>query len=181
MVESMDRGIGKVLAKLDELNLCNNTLVVFTSDNGGSTWSRNTPLRGSKSTIWEGGVRVPCLARWPGVLPRGKVTPQVSITMDWAATFRRSAGLASDRAGEDGIDLLPLITGKAPARDRTLFWRRKKGPVRKKVEEGRRRSGDTTGPSLKNTAFLDIPAMARIPLPLLQSGQDGDQNYQNRS
>ncbi|HJN12373.1 MAG: sulfatase [Pirellulaceae bacterium] len=136
MVESMDRGIGKVLAKLDEFNLRNNTLVVFTSDNGGHTWSRNTPLRGSKATIWEGGVRVPCLARWPGRLPQGKVTSQVGITMDWTATFRRLAGLGRDRAGEDGIDLLPVLTGKAPARQRTLFWRRKKGPVRKNVEEG---------------------------------------------
>jgi N-acetylgalactosamine-6-sulfatase len=125
-----------VLAKLDELNLRDNTLVVFTSDNGGHTWSRNTPLRGSKATIWEGGVRVPCLARWPGRLPQGKVTSQVGITMDWTATFRRLAGLGRDRAGEDGIDLLPVLTGKAPARQRTLFWRRKKGPVRKNVEEG---------------------------------------------
>jgi hypothetical protein len=136
MVGSMDRGIGKVLAKLDELNLRDNTLVVFTSDNGGSTWSRNTPLRGSKSTIWEGGVRVPCLARWPGKLSQGKVLSQVGITMDWTATFRRLAGLGRDRAGEDGIDLLPILTGKVPMRERTLFWRRKKGPVRKNVEEG---------------------------------------------
>ena len=136
MVESMDRGIGKVLAKIDQLKLRNNTLVVFTSDNGGSTWSRNTPLRGTKSTIWEGGVRVPCLARWTGVLPRGKVTSQVGITMDWTATFRRLAGLPNCRAGEDGIDLLPILTGQMAAQDRTLFWRRKKGPVRKSVEEG---------------------------------------------
>jgi len=136
MVESMDRGIGKVLAKLDELNLRENTLVVFTSDNGGSTWSRNAPLRGSKSTIWEGGVRVPCLVRWPGVLPQGKVTSQVGITMDWTATFRRLAGLAKDRAGEDGIDLLPILMKKTSMRQRTLFWRRKTGPRRKVHEEG---------------------------------------------
>jgi N-acetylgalactosamine-6-sulfatase len=136
MVESMDRGIGKVLAKLDELNLRDSTLVVFTSDNGGAAWSRNAPLRGSKSTIWEGGVRVPCLARWPGVLPRGKVTSQVGITMDWTATIQRLAGLDSDRVGEDGIDLLPILTGKTPARQRTLFWRRKTGPRRKVREEG---------------------------------------------
>lgn len=136
MVESMDRGIGKVVAKLDQLDLRNHTLLVFTSDNGGHTYSRNDPLRGSKATIWEGGVRVPCIARWPGVLPRGKVTSQVGITMDWTATFRRLASVASDRAGEDGINLFPILTGKTPARERTLFWRRKKGPVRKQVEEG---------------------------------------------
>ncbi len=137
MVESMDSGIGKVLAKLDELSLRGNTLVVFTSDNGGHTYSRNTPLRGSKATIWEGGTRVPCIARWPGVLPAGETTSQAGITMDWTATFRRLAGLAADPAGEDGIHLLPMLTGKKPERERTLFWRRKKGVIRKSVEEGR--------------------------------------------
>lgn len=137
MVESMDSGIGKVLARLDELGLRDNTLVVFTSDNGGHTYSRNAPLRGSKATIWEGGVRVPCIARWPDVLPAGETTSQVGITMDWTATFRRLAELAADPKGEDGIDLLPILTGKESQRERTLFWRRKKGPVRKSVEEGR--------------------------------------------
>ena len=137
MVERMDSGIGKVLAKLDELELRGKTLVVFTSDNGGHTYSRNAPLRGAKATIWDGGTRVPCIARWPGVLPPGKVTSQIGITMDWTATFRSLGGTATDPTGADGIDLLPIITGEESARERTLFWRRKKGPVRKKVEEGR--------------------------------------------
>jgi N-acetylgalactosamine-6-sulfatase len=137
MVESMDRGIGRVLAKLDELNLRRNTLVVFTSDNGGHTYSHNAPLRGAKATIWDGGTRVPCIARWPGVLPTNGVTSQVGITMDWTATFRRLAGIAADPVGEDGIDLLPILTDKVAQRERTLFWRRQKGPVRKSVEEGR--------------------------------------------
>ena len=137
MVEGMDSGIGKVLASLDELGLRNNTLVVFTSDNGGHTHSRNAPLRGAKATIWEGGTRVPCIARWPDVLPAGETTSQVGITMDWTATFRRLAKRAADPVGEDGIDLLPILTGKEAERERTLFWRRKKGPVRKSVEEGR--------------------------------------------
>jgi arylsulfatase A-like enzyme len=137
MVERMDGGIGKVLAKLDELNLRETTLVVFTSDNGGHTYSRNAPLRGAKAEIWDGGTRVPCIACWPGELPPGKVTSQVGITMDWTATFRRLAGLATDPGGEDGIDLLPVLTGEEPMRQRSLFWRRKKGPVRKSVEEGR--------------------------------------------
>ena len=137
MVQCMDSGIGKVLAILDELSLRDDTLVVFTSDNGGHTHSRNAPLRGAKATIWEGGTRVPCIARWPDVLPAGETTSQVGITMDWTATFRRLAGLAAAPAGEDGIDLLPILTGKEPECERTLFWRRKKGLVRKSVEEGR--------------------------------------------
>jgi N-acetylgalactosamine-6-sulfatase len=137
MVESMDTGIGRVLETLDTLGLREETLVVFTSDNGGHTYSRNTPLRGDKAEIWDGGTRVPCIACWPGKLPSGETTAQVGITMDWTATFRRLAGLEEDPNGEDGIDLLPMLARHGPKRERSLFWRRKKGPVRKLVEEGR--------------------------------------------
>lgn len=137
MVERMDDGVGEVLAALDELGLREETLVVFTSDNGGHTCSRNAPLRGDKGTIWEGGTRVPCLVRWPGKIRAGTTTSQAGITMDWSASFRRLAGLGPDPAGEDGIDLLPILLNEKPECERTLFWRRKKGPVRKSVEEGR--------------------------------------------
>lgn len=137
MVECMDAGIGRVLEKLDDCNLRQRTLVVFTSDNGGHTYSRNAPLRGGKGELWEGGTRVPCIARWPGVIPAGSTTNQVGITMDWTATFRRLAGLESDTLGEEGIDLLPVLRGAVPERPRTLFWRRKHGPVRKGFDEGR--------------------------------------------
>ncbi len=137
MVESMDAGIGRVLAKLDELGLREKTLVVFTSDNGGHSYSSNAPLRGEKATIWEGGTRVPCIARWPGVFPTGVESAQTGMTMDWTATFRRLAGLEADPDLEDGIDLMPLLTSDGAARDRTLYWRRQKGPVRKSVDEGR--------------------------------------------
>lgn len=137
MVESMDAGIGRVLAEIDRLGIRRRTLVVFTSDNGGDRYSRNAPLAQGKSTLWEGGLRVPCIARWPGVLPEGRETSQVAITMDWTATFRRAAGLPRDPRKEDGIDLLPIITGREPAIERSLFWRRVKGPIRKNVEEGR--------------------------------------------
>ena len=136
MVEQMDKAIGKLLGTIEKLNLTNSTLVVFTSDNGGHTHSRNAPLRGEKATIWEGGTRVPCISRLPGVIPAGEVTPQVAITMDWTATFRRLAGVEFDPDQEDGIDLMPMLSGKQPTRKRTLFWRRARGPVRKNVDEG---------------------------------------------
>lgn len=137
MVESMDAGIGRVLAEVDRLGLRDQTLVVFTSDNGGDIHSRNAPMRDHKGSLWEGGTRVPCIARLPEVLPAGKETRQAGITMDWSATIRRMAGLPKDEALEDGIDLLPMMTGRKPVVERTLFWRRIRGPVRRKTPEGR--------------------------------------------
>ena len=137
MVERMDEGIGQILTKIESAGLREKTLVVFTSDNGGHIYSSNAPFREGKSSIWEGGTRVPCIVRWPGVVPAGEVSNQVGITMDWTVTMRRLAGLGSDPGGEDGIDLMPLLTGELPRQSRTLFWKRKKGPVRKSIEEGR--------------------------------------------
>lgn len=80
MVRRMDETIGWLMVMLDERQLRESTLIVFTSDNGGHTHSRNGPLRGEKATIWEGGVRVPCIARWPGVIPAGKTPRHPAIT-----------------------------------------------------------------------------------------------------
>jgi len=137
MVESMDAGIGKVLDQLDALGLSENTLVVFTSDNGGHTYSRNEPLRGDKGTLWEGGIRVPCIARWQNHIPAGTTTGQVGITMDWAATFADLGGIEITPGGFDGIDLLPMLTGSSAPVSRRLFWRSQPGPKRKSVERRR--------------------------------------------
>ena len=138
MVEHMDTGIGELLAEIDEQGLRETTLVIFTSDNGGDVHSRNAPFSGHKSSIQEGGIRVPCIARWPGKIPAGKVVTAPAITMDWTATFRRLAGYEADPSREDGIDLLPLLTGEvADLPKRSLFWRRKTGPRRKVSNPGR--------------------------------------------
>lgn len=139
MVERMDQGIGEVLTRLDELGLAGNTLVVFTSDNGGYQFSRNSPFRGYKSSLWEGGLRVPCLARWPGKIEAGTVSKEPAITMDWTATFLAAAGGDPAVLNCDGRDLLDRAdTGTEDDRaGRAFFWRNKKGPVRKNVEEGR--------------------------------------------
>lgn len=136
MVEHMDKSVGAVLEKLDELKLNQNTLVVFTSDNGGHTWSDNRPLRGAKSSLWEGGIRVPCIARWPGHVPAGTTSDQVAITMDWTATFRQLAGCNAPEAGEDGIDLTPNLKSPATTTQRSLFWRHRTNAYRKKVRPG---------------------------------------------
>lgn len=124
IMERADQGIGQVLAALDEAGLTEDTLVIFTNDNGGEWLSRNAPLFNRKWTVWEGGIRVPAMMRWPGVIPPGQVSSQVGITMDFSATILKVSGASlPDGYIPDGIDLLPFVTGLAPAVERTLFWR----------------------------------------------------------
>lgn len=125
MLERVDEGVGMIQKKLDEHGLTENTIFVLSSDNGGERWSSNLPLFHHKATLWEGGIRVPCLMRWPAKLPAGVVTSQPAITMDLTATFVAAAG-ARPPAGYqlDGINLLPLLTAAQPQPvERTLCWR----------------------------------------------------------
>lgn len=138
MLERADAGIAEILAALDRLGLTGTTLVVFASDNGGDWLSRNAPLFHRKYTVWEGGIRVPALMRWPGTLPAGRTTAQVGITMDLTATFLAAAGVerpASYRP--EGIDLVPQLTGDKPDIERTLFWRATPPFVQKAVRKGK--------------------------------------------
>lgn len=124
MVEKIDEGVGMLLAELEKQGLAENTLVVFSSDNGGERLSNNQPLFHHKATVWEGGIRVPCLMRWPARLPKGVVTHQPAITMDLTATFLAIAGVnPPEDKPLDGINLLPLLTGAQPPLERTFFWR----------------------------------------------------------
>lgn len=126
MVERIDDGVGMILDELEKNGLTDNTLVVFSSDNGGERWASNLPLFHHKNTLWEGGIRVPCLMRWPAKLPKGKVTSQMAITMDLHATFLKMAGAEAQTPANkplDGIDLMPLLTGDAKPVDRTFYWR----------------------------------------------------------
>ena len=124
MVERIDLGVGQILAELDRQGVSNNTLVVFSSDNGGERLSRNAPLFHHKATLWEGGIRVPCVMRWPAKYPKGKVTHQPAITMDLHTTFLAAASVPLPKEKPlDGIDLTPLITGVSAPVERTFFWR----------------------------------------------------------
>jgi arylsulfatase A-like enzyme len=124
MVERLDQGVGEILAALDRHGLARNTLVIFTNDNGGEWLSDNTPLFNRKWTTWEGGIRVPAIVRWPGRIRAGTVTPQVGITMDLTASVLAAAGvMVPDDATLDGLDLLPVLEGRRPVIERTLFWR----------------------------------------------------------
>lgn len=123
MVESIDKGVGDILAALEEKGILDNTLIIFTSDNGGERFSDNRPLFNHKTTLWEGGIRVPCLLRWPdGGLPKGAVSAQPAITMDLTATILAAAGVPIPKT-MDGIDLLPVLRGNQPPVERTFGWR----------------------------------------------------------
>jgi arylsulfatase A-like enzyme len=123
MVRSMDEGIGRVLDALHRQRLERDTLVLFTSDNGGAHFSHMGPFREGKMTLWEGGIRVAAIARWPGVVPTGSRCDQVCATFDLVATAAALAGARADpTAPFDGIDLMPALRGGAP-RPRDLCWR----------------------------------------------------------
>jgi arylsulfatase A-like enzyme len=124
MLERVDRGVGEILQALTKHRLANNTIVIFTNDNGGVPMSDNGPLSGRKFSAWEGGIRVPALIRWPGRIPRGKVSPQVGITMDLTASILAASHSAvPENARLEGINLFPILEGQAPPMTRTLFWR----------------------------------------------------------
>ena len=123
MLERADQGIGRILDALDRLKLAQNTLVIFTSDNGGEWLSRNAPLFHRKSTLWEGGIRVPLLMRWPGRLAAGGSSSQVGITMDLTASILAAAGVKPPPGYRpEGLDLVALLRKGTPV-ERTLFWR----------------------------------------------------------
>jgi arylsulfatase A-like enzyme len=123
MIHHMDEGIGKVLAALPDPQ---NTLVVFTSDNGGERYSDTWPLVGKKMDLLEGGIRVPYLVRWPAKVKPGGVTAQHTITMDWVATFLEAAGVAPHPDYPlDGRSLLKVLENPSAKFARDLFWRMK--------------------------------------------------------
>jgi arylsulfatase A-like enzyme len=138
VVETLDWSVGQILATLKEQGLDNNTLVIFTSDNGPwqnlpkrmlqkgvEPWHGGTagPLRGAKATTYEGGFRVPGIVRWPGIIPKKQVTTEIATTMDLFSTIVEVAGaeLPTDRK-IDGHNILPLLKGKAKSPTKKLYY-----------------------------------------------------------
>jgi arylsulfatase A-like enzyme len=119
----LDDGVGILLARLAELGLEKNTLVVFTSDNGATPQSSQEPLRGAKGAYYEGGIRVPFAARWPGKIAAGSKSDVPVINLDLFPTFLAAAG-ADVPAGKtlDGESLLPLLTGKGSLKREAIYW-----------------------------------------------------------
>jgi arylsulfatase A-like enzyme len=124
MVERLDEGVGKLLVALDDAGLAKDTLVIFVNDNGGERLSDNGPLFHGKYTLWEGGIRVPCVVRWPAALPAKTVSSQQVIAMDLTASILTAAGVELPTENPlDGEDVLPILSGQKPQRERTFFWR----------------------------------------------------------
>ena len=124
MLKAMDAAIGRVLAELQRSGIADNTIVVFTSDNGGERFSDTWPLRGGKRDLLEGGIRVPTLVRWPGSIAAGGRSDQVIASMDWLPTLLAAAETPTDpNSPFDGQNLLAVLRGQAPVRPRQLFWR----------------------------------------------------------
>jgi arylsulfatase A len=138
VIETLDWSAGEILSTLKQLGLDENTLVVFTSDNGPwlnlpermlqkgiEPWHAGTKgmLRGAKATTYEGGFRVPCIARWPGVIPEGQATAEIASTLDLFPTLATAAGarVSEDRT-YDGADILPLMRGHTAPRQRTFYY-----------------------------------------------------------
>jgi arylsulfatase A-like enzyme len=124
MIERADQGVGRITRLLDSLGLTSKTLVIFTNDNGGEWLSRNAPLFHRKDTLWEGGIRVPAIFRWPGHIPPGQTSAQAGITMDLTATILAAANASvPPDAKLEGMNLLPILERRSPVAKRTLFWR----------------------------------------------------------
>jgi arylsulfatase A-like enzyme len=126
MVRQMDEGIGRILAALQSEGLARNTLVVFTSDNGGERFSDTWPFVGKKMDLLEGGIRVPLIARWPDRIAAGAITAQAAITMDWVATMLDAAQVEPHPDHPlDGMSLLVTFADPSRVVPRELFWRMK--------------------------------------------------------
>lgn len=130
MVESLDESVGRIVTTLKDWRLDRNTLVIFTSDNGGyltygkafRNISSNGPLRGQKTELYEGGHRVPTIASWPGRIDPA-ITSETGHSIDLLPTLAALAGVATDELETDGVDLGPLLFRGEPLPARNLFWR----------------------------------------------------------
>ncbi len=139
MVTRLDREVGRILDTLDELKLTENTLIVFSSDHGATFevgnkgasayHDSNYPFRGQKRTLWEGGIRVPAVVRWPGMIPSGKVFDGPIHMTDVFPTFLAAAGSKRSAERLDGLNILEVWKGKAKLPGRTLFWEWRSGGI----------------------------------------------------
>ena len=125
MLEGIDNGVGLIMQKLKELNLAQDTILIFSSDNGGETnVTSNAPLRGGKSQLYEGGIRVPLIVRWPGKIPARKTSSQLTVNVDFYPTLLEVAKASPDKAQKlDGVSILANWTNpKATPKRDAIYW-----------------------------------------------------------
>jgi arylsulfatase A-like enzyme len=149
MVREMDLQIGRVLETLQNAGIADNTIVIFTSDNGGERFADTWPFTGKKTELLEGGLRIPAIVRWPGHVRAGSMTEQVAISMDWMPTLLAAAGAMPDSAyPPDGMNLLPALMQNAAPVPRKLFWRYRMNAQRAM------RDGDMKWLKIRDNTFL---------------------------
>ncbi|MBI1355846.1 MAG: sulfatase-like hydrolase/transferase [Acidobacteria bacterium] len=160
MIEHLDESVGRVLDKIEALGLADNTVVIFTSDNGGTKSARNAPFRGIKGGTFEGGIRVPAMVRWPGVIAPGTVSGQVSATFDFSASIARLAGASpSPEKPFEGVDIIDHLAAGKPDFARTLFWRKPRGQTLwKGMREGSLKFVSETNGAETNEYLFDLAA-----------------------
>ena len=130
----MDEVMGKIIQRLDEKGFSDNTLIIFMSDNGGSKTGSNSPLNGYKGNLFEGGIRVPCAVKWPGIIPAGIISDLPCMTFDFSASVIRVAGAnKTENRSFDGIDILKCIENNTTTEERALFWRARRGEQTRKA------------------------------------------------
>ncbi len=126
MIESVDHSVGRVMRALEETGIARRTVVIFTSDNGGLVLRQitsNLPLRAGKGSSYEGGVRVPCIVKWPGVTQAGGICHEPVISADFFPTLAEVAGVKLDAEREiDGESLVPLLTGRSDLKREAIYW-----------------------------------------------------------
>jgi arylsulfatase A-like enzyme len=138
MMKSLDDAVGSIMQILSAQNLNKNTIVIFTSDNGGERYSEMGIYKGEKMQLWEGGIRVPAIVSWPGKIKAGTTSNQVLITMDWSASILSLARATFPaNAPTDGINIMPVIMGKSKLVDRTLYWRLFQRTQQKAMRDGK--------------------------------------------
>ena len=125
-VTAMDAAIGRLLDLLDEYGIADNTIVIFLSDNGGGGSADNAPLRGRKGQMFEGGIRVPCIVKWPGKIPAGATSDEFLTSLEILPTLCAATAAAPPKGvALDGFDMLPVLQGRRASPRTEMFWQRK--------------------------------------------------------
>lgn len=155
MLKTIDDGVGMIMRKLESLGIADNTIIVFTSDNGGEDWvTNNEPLRAGKSTLYEGGIRVPLIVRYPGVTESGSKCSVPTMNTDFYPTFAQIPGMREvANHKKDGKSILPLLKGKSIS-ERPLFWHY---PLKQPHFLGGKSSGAVRLGNWKLIEFFDNP------------------------